>query len=105
MAISIENLARLIEYHQDKYYNDQPEITDAEFDALWDELADRAPDHRIFSRVGADGAGEATKRKHLMPMNSQDKASTPEQFRKWAERAGHERYIVQYKLDGANIEL
>ncbi|MCG8478775.1 MAG: NAD-dependent DNA ligase LigA [Spirochaetales bacterium] len=105
MAISIENLARLIEYHQDKYYNDQPEITDAEFDALWDELADRAPDHPIFSRVGADGVGEATKREHLMPMNSQDKASTPEQFRKWAERAGHERYIVQYKLDGASIEL
>ncbi len=105
MALSIENLARLIEYHQDKYYNDQPEITDAQFDALWDELVDRAPDHPIFSRVGADGAGGATKREHLMPMNSQDKASTPEQFRKWTERAGHERYIVQHKLDGASIEL
>ncbi|MFO8044108.1 MAG: NAD-dependent DNA ligase LigA [Alkalispirochaeta sp.] len=105
MSRSIDELARLIEYHQDRYYNEQPEISDAEFDALWDELRVRAPDHPIFSRVGSDEATGFPKRRHLMPMNSQEKASTPEQLLKWARRINHEHYIVQYKLDGASIEL
>ncbi|MFW5694324.1 MAG: NAD-dependent DNA ligase LigA [Alkalispirochaeta sp.] len=105
MARSIDELARLVEYHQDRYYNDQPEISDAEFDELWDELQRRAPHHPIFSRVGTDEATGFPKRRHLMPMNSQEKASTPTQLQKWAQRVEHEQYIVQYKLDGASIEL
>ncbi len=105
MARSIDELAQLVEYHQDRYYNDQPEISDAEFDALWDELQRRAPHHSIFSRVGADEASGFPKRRHLMPMNSQEKASTPDQLLKWAGRIAHNLFIVQYKLDGASIEL
>jgi DNA ligase (NAD+) len=101
----VEELSRLISYHQDKYYNEQPEISDAEFDELWDELQRRAPDHPLFSRVGVDEASGFPKRRHLMPMNSQEKASTPEQLLKWARRINHPWYIVQYKLDGASIEL
>lgn len=104
-ARSVEELAELVEYHQDRYYNHQPEISDAEFDALWDELRSRAPDHPIFSRVGADAAAGFPKVRHLMPMGSQDKASAPEQFLKWAARVAHPQYIVQYKLDGASLEL
>ena len=105
MSRSVEELAELVEYHQDRYYNAQPEISDAEFDRLWDELRERAPDHPIFSRVGSDASDRFPKRRHLMPMNSQDKAAGPEQFLKWARRIAHPRYIVQYKLDGASIEL
>lgn len=101
----IEELARLIRYHQDKYYNEQPEISDAEFDALWDDLRELAPEHELFSRVGVDGASGFPKRMHLMPMGSQDKASSEEQFLKWSRRVSHPRYIVQHKLDGASIEL
>ena len=102
---TVEELARLVEYHQDRYYNDQPEISDTEFDLLWDELRERAPDHPVFSRVGEDRDAGFAKRRHLMPMGSQDKASSPEQFLKWARRVGHETLIVQYKLDGASLEL
>ena len=34
----ILDLEKTIKKHQDLYYNAQPEISDAEFDALWDEL-------------------------------------------------------------------
>lgn len=105
MSDEISELAQRVRYHQDKYYNDQPEISDAEFDALWDELRNRAPDHEIFSEVGEDRASGFPKREHLMPMGSQEKASSEDAFLKWARRVNHPEYIVQYKLDGASIEL
>ncbi|TVR70441.1 MAG: DNA ligase (NAD(+)) LigA [Spirochaetaceae bacterium] len=101
----IESLVRQVERHQHLYYNDEPEISDQEFDRLWDELRALAPDHPLFSRLGADGSEAFPKRAHRMPMNSQDKASSPEQFLRWVRRVDHPRYIVQYKLDGASIEL
>ncbi len=105
MSDRISELEETIRYHQDRYYNAQPEIADEEFDRLWDELRSLAPDHPIFSEVGTDRAGGFAKRAHLMPMGSQDKASNADQFRKWAQKVGHTRFIVQYKLDGASIEL
>jgi DNA ligase (NAD+) len=38
-------------------------------------------------------------------MGSQDKAASPEEFRAWAEKQGLTQFIVQYKLDGASLEL
>lgn len=105
MEESIDELARLVTYHQDRYYNSTPEISDEEFDALWDRLREAAPDHELFRTVGADSSDAFEKREHLMPMNSQDKAATPDAFRKWAKKSGHPQFIVQYKLDGASIEL
>ncbi|SIP97726.1 DNA ligase (NAD+) [Alkalispirochaeta americana] len=105
MQNRIDQLAELIAYHQDKYYNHQPEISDIEFDTLWDELTELAPDHPVLNRVGKDSNEDHTKREHLIPMGSQDKASSPEQFLRWAKKIAHPRYIVQYKLDGASIEL
>lgn len=105
MSDRIEELAQRVRYHQDKYYNEQPEISDAEFDTLWDELRELAPDHEVFFEVGEDRASGFPKREHLMPMGSQDKASSEDEFLKWARRVNHSEYIVQYKLDGASIEL
>ena len=105
MEDRINELAELVRYHQDKYYNDEPEISDAEFDALWDELAQRAPDHEIFQTVGHDVSEAFSKRNHIMPMNSQAKAADPDSFRRWYEKVGHGRVVTQHKLDGASIEL
>lgn len=49
----IESLAEQIRYHRDRYYNDAPEITDDEFDALEDRLRAMAPDHPVLAEVGA----------------------------------------------------
>ncbi len=48
-----EELAEKVRYHRNLYYNQQPEISDAEFDALEDELRARAPDHPVLAEVGA----------------------------------------------------
>lgn len=105
MADRVNELEQLIVRHQQLYYNGEPEISDAEFDLLWDELRRLDPSNALFERVGTDGADGYPKRRHVIPMGSQEKAADPEAFLKWAERAGHDEYIVQLKMDGASIEL
>lgn len=105
MGERIAELERAIRRHQDLYYNSRPEISDAEFDALWDELSRLDPDNDLFTVVGADDSPSFEKRRHIIPMTSQDKAADPEAFLKWATRTAHPRYVVQYKMDGASIEL
>lgn len=105
MADRVNELERLIVRHQQLYYNGEPEISDAEFDLLWDELRRLDPSNALFERVGSDSADGYPKRRHVIPMGSQEKAADPEAFVKWAERVGHDEYIVQLKMDGASIEL
>jgi len=101
----IEALARLIEGYQKSYYNGEAEISDSEFDLLWDELKTLEPKHPIFSKIGTDNSDRFPKAKHLIPMGSQEKAANPDEFRAWARKISAKIYAVQYKLDGASLEL
>ncbi len=105
MSERVNELEKLIAHHQKRYYNGEPEISDGEFDLLWDELRRLDPANALLSRVGADRADGYPKREHIIPMGSQDKAADPEAFLRWAERVGHDEFIVQLKMDGASIEL
>ena len=100
----ISELATLIKKYQDSYYNGEGEISDAEFDALWDELKGLDPTNPVLLRVGAD-SGNFAKRGHVMPMGSQEKAADPQQFLAWAKNHVYNEYLVEYKLDGASLEL
>ena len=102
--LRVNELVSLIKRYQTSYYNGEGEISDAEFDKLWDELKEKDPDNPILKRVGAD-SGNFQKRKHIMPMGSQEKAANPEQFLAWAEKHSYSEYLVEYKLDGASLEL
>ncbi len=102
--VRIENLAHDIERYQKSYYNGEGEISDAEFDKLWDELKSLNPDHPLLHKVGAD-SGSFPKARHVMPMGSQEKAANPEQFLAWAQKHSYPEYLVEYKLDGASLEL
>jgi DNA ligase (NAD+) len=101
----IAELENLITGYQGSYYNGEAEIPDAEFDALWDELKRLAPDSPVITRVGADSADGFPKERHLIPMGSQEKAANPVEFREWAAKLALPLFIVQYKLDGASLEL
>ena len=100
----ISELEKLIVKYQTSYYNGEGEISDAEFDALWDELKALDPTNAVLQRVGAD-SGNFEKIHHVMPMGSQEKAANPEQFLAWAAKHEYEEYLVEYKLDGASLEL
>ena len=100
----IEELEKLITKYQASYYNGEGEISDADFDALWDELKELDPSNAILHKVGAD-SGNFEKAHHVMPMGSQEKASDPEQFLAWAQKHKYDEYLVEYKLDGASLEL
>ena len=101
----IDTLSRLIKKYQDSYYNGEAEISDSEFDLLWDELKNLSPDHPILKKAGADMTDGFPKAKHLIPMGSQDKAANPLEFRSWAVKTSPASFVVQYKLDGASLEL
>ncbi len=122
----VAELERLIPYHQDLYYNGDPVISDAQFDALWDELKALAPDSAVLKAIGRDGVINAgvmnagvinagvmndgmldgfPKAKHVLPMGSQEKAADPEEFLAWCEKIKHPLYIIEDKMDGASIEL
>ncbi len=103
-AFRAAELATLIKKYQDSYYNGEGEISDAEFDKLWDELKAIDPENPILHRVGAD-SGAFAKSRHVMPMGSQEKAANPAQFLDWAKKHVYDEYLVEYKLDGASLEL
>ena len=101
----VKELQAQIEYHQHLYYNSQPEISDEVFDKLWDELKNLDPNNEVFFKVGTDFDASLDKVRHLIPMNSQAKVTTPAEFSKWAKKMGYPQFIIQFKLDGISVEL
>lgn len=98
-------LEKQIRYHQSLYYNGNPEISDADFDLLWDELKELEPGNKLFSTINSETTDGFPKEYHLIPMGSQEKAANPEAFEAWAAKMSFSEFLVQYKLDGASLEL
>jgi DNA ligase (NAD+) len=108
LTTQIEELATQIAHHSHLYYNlAAPEITDAEFDELWDELKRISPKHPQLSRVGADVAPGSVKVVHMFPMRSLDKATTEDEISHFVTEttAQGRRFIAQPKLDGSALSL
>jgi DNA ligase (NAD+) len=112
-AKRIEHLEAVIQKYQKSYYGGEAEISDGEFDLLWDELKALAPDSPVILGIGggvdnADGEDNTDgfpKAKHLIPMGSQEKAANPGEFLEWAAKHPMPEFLAQYKLDGASLEL
>lgn len=101
----IDYLVKEIKRHRYLYYNQQPEISDAKYDALEDELRELDPENPILFKIGVDSSQLFTKREHIIPMTSQDKVVDPKDFLKWARKRNFKTFLIQFKLDGISIEL
>jgi DNA ligase (NAD+) len=113
-------LRRLIENHNYRYHVlDDPEIPDAAYDALFDELKSLEEEHPALvtpdsptQRVGAPPAEGFRKVDHLSPMGSLEKVTTAEALSKWADdvrkRLGTDEpvaYVIEPKIDGSAVSL
>jgi len=101
-------LSQQIAFHSDLYYNQaQTQITDVEFDRLWDELKALDPNHMQLNIVGSDVDPGTVKVDHMFPMSSLDKATSDEEINHFVNETalGASRFISQPKLDGSALSL
>ena len=120
-AKRVEELRRLIEHHNHRYYVlDAPEITDAEYDRLFDQLVSLEKEHPELvvpdsptRRVGAPPLEAFRSVRHGLPMLSLGKATGEEEFRDFHRRVlelgevseDGVQYTVEPKFDGLAVEL
>ncbi|HQU14330.1 MAG TPA: NAD-dependent DNA ligase LigA, partial [Thermodesulfobacteriota bacterium] len=123
----VEELRRLIRYHNDRYYRDDaPEITDAEYDALFRELQRLEEAHPELSdpdsptrRVGAEPVAAFGTVVRDVPMLSLQNAFSEEELREFdarvrrflagrgvpADALDRSGYVAEVKIDGLAVEL
>ncbi|HET6168711.1 MAG TPA: NAD-dependent DNA ligase LigA, partial [Terracidiphilus sp.] len=114
-----ETLRAELRRHENLYYvMDAPEISDAEYDALMNQLKQLETEHPELltpdsptQRVGGKPAEGFNKVRHSRPMLSLDNAYTEEELRDWDRRV-HElagnlpvEYTGELKLDGLSLAL
>jgi DNA ligase (NAD+) len=115
----VAELRKLVERHNYRYHVlDEPEVSDAEYDRLFDELKSLEEEHPELAdddsptrRVGAPPAEGFQKVPHLSAMGSLEKVTTDEALGKWHEdvckRLGTDEiaYVTEPKVDGLSINL
>ena len=107
-AARIAWLSQRIAFHSDLYYNQaKTQISDAEFDRLWDELKTLEPNHPQLNIVGSDVDPGTVKVEHMFSMSSLDKATSDEEINHFVNETalGASRFLSQPKLDGSALSL
>jgi DNA ligase (NAD+) len=116
----LDELRNQVNHHLYRYHVlDEPEISDAEYDRLFDELKALEEEHPDLitpdsptQRVGAPPSERFRKVQHLTPMGSLEKVTDDESLFKWAEDVRKRldsdepvAYVIEPKIDGLAINL
>lgn len=116
----VERLREAIRRHQHRYYVlDDPEVSDAEFDALWQELValeESDPELRSndspTARVGGTPQDRFAKVRHPKQMLSLGNAFSPDEMTAWDERVRkllpsdtELAWVTEPKIDGLTVVL
>ena len=118
-ATRADELRAELRRHEHLYYvMDAPEISDAEYDALMNELkAIEAAHPELLTpdspthRIGGKPAEGFRKVAHSRPMLSLDNAYSPEELAAWDARVRElagalpVEYVAEYKMDGLSVAL
>ena len=117
-AVRVDELRELIRHHEHAYYVlDQPEVSDAEYDALFLELRrieEERPDlltaDSPTQRVGGEASDQFAKVRHRSPMLSLQNAFDEAEIRAFDKRVraaigDKVRYCAELKIDGLAINL
>ena len=122
MRDRIEGLREQIRYHNRRYYiEDAPEISDAEYDALYAELESMEAEHPELvtpdsptQRVGGEPLEGFEEVRHTVPMLSLANARKTDDLKEWDARVrrllGPDeeerlRYVTELKIDGLAVSL
>jgi DNA ligase (NAD+) len=113
----IEQLRDLIRYHNERYYDqDEPEISDYEYDAMMNELKALEAEHPEFvtpdsptQKVGGTVKRELRKVRHDVPVISLQDQFTREEVYAFVEKVKAQvpdsRFVVEMKIDGLTVML
>lgn len=114
----LEELKKTIEYHIDRYYNqDDPVITDYEYDMLMQELKKIESEYPewVTSDSPTQKVGGNAKRtagvlvRHNVPMLSLQDVFSKEEIYAFVEemmdKLDHPEFVVEYKIDGLSMGL
>src|SRR5881398_3037955 len=116
----LDELRAELNHHLYRYHVlDEPEIPDAEYDRLYDELKSLEEEHPDLitpdsptQRVGAPPSERFQKVEHLTPMGSLEKVTDDESLFKWAEDVRKRldsdepvAYVLEPKIDGLAVSL
>lgn len=114
----IDELRQQIEYHSNRYYNeDNPEISDYEFDMLMQELKKLEQENPSYEsensptrRVGGTAKREAgVLVRHNVPMLSLQDVFSKEEVVSFVEEMQEQledpEFVVEYKIDGLSMSL
>ena len=113
----MEELYRLLAYHNERYYNqDEPEISDYEYDQLSLELRRLEAEYPLFvhedsvtQRVGGTARRDLRKVEHDVPVISLQDVFSKEEVFAFVERVKREepkaRFVVEKKIDGLTLVL
>ena len=120
-AERVEELRKQLDHHLYRYHVlDDPEISDAEYDRLYDELKELEAEHPELDdpsspthRVGAPPSEKFQKVQHRSPMGSLEKVTTDEGLQKWAQDVCKRldvppeevAWIIEPKIDGLAVNL
>ena len=112
----IEELSKELLRHQYLYYvKVEPEISDREYDRMFDELVELEKEYPELvsensptKRVGSDLDNTVPEKEHRIPVLSLDKEYTGEELDKWltktVKNANQELgFVVEEKIDGTSI--
>jgi DNA ligase (NAD+) len=96
--MDIQQLESQILAYRKSYYEGNPQVSDAEYDALEDLLRDLCPHSHVLSKVGSD-SGRVT---HIKPMLSLRKTYDIKEF---VDFVSTNKCIVTSKLDGVSLSV